>query len=328
MTNRFFTFLFCVSYCFSFFSCGSRQDEKILANDLKFLLSKNSPTSEWSFENFKCVEPSDTLIRNLPFIYSEALSELNEHFSVIDTFSFNESTKKYAKALIAADFVYAAFSFQFLGPELGISNDTNLIREWKNLPLNICYDVGNFNQSSVYCIERTSFYLRLLDTLLNLSGNAVSTEFHTFPVIIINQSTYIIDPFDPFVITDSSGRFVVKYEQLVKERSVGKFIPERTKRVFGNSRELISIPFRADLSSKYDNPDCFCCDLKEYLQENKKYILSFLRPCFNAPDHQFDKIKILSNNHYAFSIDVSGRVDGHLNSNDDIVKYYVGVKCD
>ncbi len=319
--------LFITVSFFIFCSCAKHSQERILSKDLSSFLSDSFNTTEWNFNDFECHEPEDTNSVNVPLSYLEAIASLQKHFHRIDSLSINEQTKEYAKALVVADFVYAAFSFQFLGPTLGMARDCTLTAGWDSLPLNTCYTLGNSNQTSVYCIERTSFYLRLVDTLLNIKGTSIASKVHTFPVLNLKTGRYIIDPYDPFVIADSTGIFVIDYETLLAEKINKNFRPERTKRIFGNTRELISNSFVSELKIKYNNSACLCCMLESYLEENKNYILSFLRPCFNAPAHNFLNIEIIDNKQNAYALEMTGIVDGHLDSHEDIVRYYAGVEC-
>ena len=310
--------------------------ESIQVKDLEYFLAKGDSIRHWDLSKFDCKEPTDTLYRNLPYSYQEGLTEIKKQFQKIDSLPYNKATKEYAKALVAADFVYASFSYQFLGTKQGLARDSTLLTawaQWDTLPLNICYELGNYNQVSVYCSQRTSFYLRLIDTLLGIKGFSVTIPHgvHVFPVLNLQCGQFIVDPYDPFVLCDSTGTQVIDYKSLLKDKLNGNFVPKRTRRLYGNSRELVSLPYVAMLKDEYHNKenDCFCCVLQNYLSVNKVLLMNRLPPCYVMPEEPlFENTFIIHNNRNIYSIGIAGRVDGPLVTHNDIIRYYVGLECD
>jgi hypothetical protein len=254
----------------------------------------------------------------------------------IDSQSINESTKQYAKCLVVSDFVYAVFSFQFLGPVYGLARDSAFVAtwaQWDTLPLNVCYDIGNTNQVSLFCAQRTSFYLRLVNNLLKVKGYSVTIPngVHVFPVLKLQSGEYIVDPYDPFVICDSDKKWIVDYQRLLRSKSDDNFKPVRTRRLYGNTRQLFSLTYVNMLKDSYKDryKDCFCCTIKEYLKENRSFLMSKLKSCFDIPDQPlFQNTHIIPNSHNIYSIDMIGRVDGPLTTYKDIIRYYIGLHCD
>lgn len=323
-------FYFAILSCFQLFSCSPKHERanRIAAKELTFLLEKNTPSPISQLVDFNCKEPIEVDNRNLDYSYHEAILVLKEKFQAIDTLLISADAKQYAKSLIVADFVYATFSYQFLGPNLGIANDTMLAISWDTLPLSICYNIGNYNQASVYCAERTNFYLRLVDTLLNIKGREVFVQdIHTFPVLEIGKGSFIVDPYDPFVIVDSSETWLVDYQSLIDGFEKNYFKPKRTARMFGGSRQLLSLPFINMLKQTFPDTDCICCLVKMYLEKNKKYLHTFVRPCFDINLLVVQNVQKLTNNRYPYSLGMSGRVDGNLTTHLDVVRYYVGIDC-
>ena len=80
---------------------------------------------------------------------------------------------------------------------------------------------------------------------------------------------------------------------------------------------------------KDKNKDCFCCILRSYLVENETKLMSKLKPCYEMPDEPlFHDTHIIGNDRNLYSIGVTSRVDGPFASHRDILKHYVGVKCE
>ncbi len=183
----------------------------------------------------------DTLFRNLPYSFSEAENLIQQHFAQVDLFPIPETSKQYSKALLVADFVYAAFSYRFLGDSLGINNDSLSDANWNKLSIEERYNLGVYNHKAVYCEGRAQFYADCVRHWLKLHTQMVSKPgVHTFPLTAIDGEWYLIDPYDPFVVADSLNDLLLNYEACCNSKSAVRIF--RSKHVFGNSRELISIP--------------------------------------------------------------------------------------
>ncbi|HRG87895.1 MAG TPA: hypothetical protein PLW44_02680 [Chitinophagales bacterium] len=302
----------------------------IPASDLALYLDTIKAPAYWKIEEAACIDPTDTLHSNLPYQYEQALGILQYHFTKTDSLYIPVASRQYIKALIVADFVYAAFSYQFLGPELGLANQST--QQWDTVALEHFYQAGNTNQTAFYCTERTNFYLRLVDTLLGLKGQSVSVQqVHTFPVVQIAGNSYIIDPYDPFVIYDTTTKTIAPYSITQNNRQIHNTIPIRTKRLFGNTRLLLSDSFIKKLKaeSKTKCGQCTCELLQNYLAKQSDTIKTYIRPCFQAPEPPlFTTIKHTpTGGPNAYAIEMHGRVDGQLSSCTDIIRYYSGIDC-
>ncbi|MDX2001064.1 MAG: hypothetical protein SFW35_01410 [Chitinophagales bacterium] len=287
----------------------------------------------WNLDSFNCKILPDTIYTNSHPVFDSAVMQLQLKFADIDKKKSSLEARQYCKALILADFVYATFSFQLFGPKYGFAADSNFMairNSWSQLPLDTCYQLGNSNTFSVYCSERTSFFLRLSDKLLSLKGRniIIPNGVHEFPLLTIGGKEYIIDPYDPFVICDTISGNLMDYSYISSDSSCNTCLPYRTKRKFGESRQLVSIGLITKLDTEYENSSCFCCELEKYMQENWQYLTSLIKPCFSMPDvPNFSNMHIVPNarNHYA--IPMQGRVDGSLNALNDIKRYYTADSC-
>jgi len=214
----------------------------------------------------------DTLKCNQNLTYNQALSFLRNKFIQIDSISENIDTKSYLKALYLSEFVYASFSFQFLGSKLGKTNHQIAIDNWDKMPLENCYNMGNNNLVPVWCGDRTSFYIRLLDTLLEIKATTISIKnVHTFPLVNIGDRRFIFDPYDPFVIFDSLKSKVLDYDEAFKNcLNNNSIVIYRTKRTFGFPNELVSNELTNDiLTSSINLKNNFSQKLMDYFSINK-----------------------------------------------------------
>ena len=281
--------------------------------------------------NADCVETIDTLYSNLPYTYKQGLAVLHSCFNKIDSSQLGASSKQYCKLLLLADFTYATFSYQFLGPALGLEKDTNC--NWHTIPLADFYELGNKNQFSFYCTERSIFFLRMADTLLHIKGRIISVEgVHDYPIVYLHTDTFIVDPFDPFVICDSARTNLLNYNTALNSKLSNSCIPVRTRRFFGNTRQLISGQFADNINAdcNHKNNSCFCVALARYILHNRNNLEAYVKPCFELPDKPlYNTLKVIGakgQNRYA--MEMHGRVDGQLTNYADIRRYYVGFRCD
>jgi hypothetical protein len=332
----FISVILLVSVLFSGCIRQARQHtDAIKVADVKGYLSDSFPTKKWVLSKCNCIQPTDTLIRNLPYSFDEAMLQIKQEFTHIDTLNTNKATKEYLKSLVLADFTYAAFSFQFLGPKFGLATDStylNILARWDTMSLRSCYDIGNLNITGLYCGQRTSFYLRLVDSLLGIKGYQVVVPYgvHIFPVVNLSNGPYVMDPYDPFVICDSTKQTVISYSQLLSGKNDGNFVPIRSARLFGTSRQLFSARYVSMLrdSSGAVDKNCFCCMLKNYLTLNEAKLVGSITPCFVMPEEPlFEDIKVIAGDRNLYAMGMTGRVDGPLVSHNDIVWHYIGTDC-
>lgn len=274
----------CISILLMYFlllvSC---KNDKINNQYIKKIFIDSSNLENGATRNeLKTVCSTDTLKCNQNLSYDQALTKLRNTFVQINTLNENENTKTYLKALLLSEFVYASFSFQFLGSDLGETSHQVSIDNWDKMNLENCYNLGNNNLVPVWCGDRTTFYIRLLDHLLGIKAAAISIEnIHTFPIVNIGKRRFIFDPYDPFIIFDSLTMTVMDYDEAFKyylNDSPLKIL--RTKRSYGFPNELISNKLTNNILgfSKHEKQD-ISQKLKIYLIKNKANFLSRVNAC-------------------------------------------------
>jgi hypothetical protein len=264
------------------------------------------------------VSQKDTLKYNLRNTFEESDSLLKSKLAKMDSIASNKETKDYIKSLIIADFVYAAFSFQFLGPKLGMAQDASSIKNWNKITIKNCFDLGNKNQYAVFCGQRTIFYNRLIAKLLKLKTKEVSIKgIHTFPIVIIGGKDYSIDPYDPFVVIDTLEKNILDYNSIL-EKHYKALKPIRTKRIFGSSRMLISRKLYDEIKKTYGT-----MNLDRYLIDNEHYLSTFKPKNFETPLEKTKKIQLVLNDKNILAININGRIDGNLITEKDFYKFYI-----
>lgn len=274
-----------------------------------------------SFQLLSCDSTIDTLYSNLPYSYAEAITELTGYFRAIDSSGVHPNSLLYLKAMALADFVFAAFSYRFMGDETGIVNDSSAIRKWEELPLSECFNLGNNNFTAVYCGNRTDFYCRLADSLLQLKTEIISIDgIHTFPLSIINGQRYLIDPYDPFTVFNSENGMVLDYDMMQKTLPL-KVKVIRSTRIFGCSRELISIPF---LKEKIASENL--CDVMSFtLQLAEEEGVDTTRPGWLKKIHVPDFTnaqRILNNRRFYYSLRLCSRPEGFIGDYPSLDRFY------
>ena len=248
----------------------------------KIFIDSSNLENEATRNELKTVCSTDTLKCNQNLSYDQALTKLRNTFVQINTLNENENTKTYLKALLLSEFVYATFSFQFLGSDLGETSHHISIDNWDKMNLENCYNLGNNNLVPVWCGDRTTFYIRLLDHLLGIKAAAISIKnIHTFPIVNIGKRRFIFDPYDPFIIFDSLTMTVMDYDEAFKyylNDSPLKIL--RTKRSYGFPNELISNKLTNNILglSKHEKQD-ISQKLKIYLIKNKANFLRRVNAC-------------------------------------------------
>ena len=289
----------------------------------KSILNNNEEEPNFEISTLKkALSQRDTIKYNISNTFEESISLLKSELIKVDTITSNRETKDYIKSLIIADYVYAAFSFQFLGSKLGMAEDASSIKNWDTISIKTCFDLGNKNQYAVFCGERTTFYNRLIENLLKLKTKKASIEgVHTFPIIIIGGKDYIIDPYDPFVAVDTISKTVLDYDLIVKKQ-YKSLQPIRTKRMFGSSRMLISNKLYTKLKNAYGKISLGSM-LDRYLIENDQYLLPFKPKNYEPPIEKTKKIITILNNKNIFAVNINGRIDGNLITEKDFYKYYI-----
>ena len=289
----------------------------------KSILNNNEEEPNFEISTLKkALSQRDTIKYNISNTFEESISLLKSELIKVDTITSNRETKDYIKSLIIADYVYAAFSFQFLGSKLGMAEDASSIKNWDTISIKTCFDLGNKNQYAVFCGERTTFYNRLIEKLLRLKTRQTSVQgVHTFPIIIIGGKDYIIDPYDPFVAVDTLNKAVLDYNLILKKQ-YKSLKPIRTKRIFGSSRMLISKKLHDNLKNTYGKIN-LARMLDRYLIENDRYLSAYKPKNYELPIEKTKKITMILNNKNIFAVNINGRIDGNLITEKDFYKYYI-----
>ncbi len=279
---------------------------------------------------FKTKISTDTLKCNQNLNYTQALSSLINIFKKIESSNENEDTKIYLKSLYLSEFVYASFSFQFMGSQHGKTNHHISIDNWNKMPLENCYNMGNRNLVPVWCGDRTSFYVRLLDSLLGIKATTISIkEVHTFPLVNIGNRRFIFDPYDPFIIFDTLKLRVMDYDEALKNcLNNNSIIVLRTKRTFGVSNELVSNDLTRDILAASNNEkQDFSRKLTKYLIKNQLYFLKNINKC---SFERYNKKGIIYNSNlkedrYIIKLE-NNLINLPMNLN-HFKKYYFGIRC-
>lgn len=256
-----------------------------------------------------CLEPNDTLFENYPFSFLEALEEIQIVFRAIDTTNYNLETRQYLKALTLADFVFAISSFRLLGDDDGIRNDTFIIDSWHDLPLSVCYDIANQNFAALYCGERTDFFRRLCDTLLQLPTEEINfmDGFHIFPLVNIQGVHFLIDPYSPFIVYDVHTLLMLPFDSVFVKNEYDIKI-ERSNRIFGCSRELVSTPLLKEISTTE-----IICDVKDFVKQTALQKLGRL-PDSALLNHIHisnfkTAVRVGNNSRFQYALRICGRPD-------------------
>lgn len=312
-----------------------QQPAQVSIADLRTAVHEMEGFSPWRPTECDIPEPTDTLYTNLPYTYDAAIADLRTKFAGIDTLHTSAETRQYLKALTTADLVYAAFSYQFLGPKYGLARDSQMLdiwQRWDTLPLSTCYDIGNHNIVSFYCTQRSTFFLRLVDTLLHVKGYTVTIPdgVHVFPVLHLSGGDYIVDPYDPAIFADSTGTYALTYDALLRSKGHGHNKAIATRRIYGDTRMLLSHAYldtlraRSGAAHEQGLGDLLC----SYLHSQGGDLQRLMRPCFEVPGAPvFHEVHIIPQGHNAYSLGQHWRVDGPLFDQRDIERYYIGITC-
>jgi hypothetical protein len=314
---------FNIIFIFFFVSCKQKTNEDLNYEVIKNFLSTKSAIEKPNVFN-TCKLTNDTIYRNINLSFEEAIENLTKEFEKNENQNTcNKATKDFINSLILADFVYAVFSFQFFGPELGEAHDASTFENWDNLSLKERYNIGNHNITSVYCGERTDFYIQMLDTLLGMGVKSFFTnDVHTFPLIQLNNLDYIIDPFDPFVLLDTVNKKVVSYNELISLENEN-YLSFRTKRIFGNTRQLISKKKLFQLQEQ--NTDI--CSLIFDIYKNKASYEKHLPMCMKDFFPNFEEICFIKSEDNILAVKLYERPDGLIQTTSQIKHIYTENKC-
>ena len=316
--------VFFLSACYR----DKHMEKAIGINEVKGYLNpakENYRPPDWAFEN--CREPTDTLRQNLPYSYDEAINILRRMFVPVEQQAISAQAKHYIKALICADFVYAAFSYHYFGDDAGFAGDTILNPGWDSLTLKECYDIGNNNYKGLYCYERASFYLRLVKALTGVNGKIINkVNVHSFPVLAIadsygNTRPYLVDPYDPFVIIPTGDSIIPVFDQNINQPAEVDIY--RTRRAFVQTRLLVSKQMVCNLPVRGLLPQY--CSIPAF---TKELLLGYLQS-HPAADSSVIELPWFANGYvltnsarYKYAIKTNGRPAGEFFTAGHYQKYY------
>lgn len=222
---------------------------------------------------YSCISVTDTLVHNINGDFNSVMARISHSLDSISQLQFNHETRTYLKCLLLTDFTSSLFSGQFLGNKLGMSDHSVSISSWNDRTIKECFDHGNRNVSPVWCGDRTTFFIKLADSLLHIKATQVSVPgIHTYPLITIGQKQFIFDPYDLFVPMDTIDHMILDY-QAIKSEAYRSICVYDVKPEFGKRKELVSDRFINMLRSEYGKEKPVCALLENYFNVNGKQLL-------------------------------------------------------
>ena len=318
-----------ISWLFSmlviFVSCEKHNelkinDEVVLKRCTIQLFQKDKFATNFGSIDF--VYTGDTIKRNVDLDSKDLLAQLNNELKNFDTLDVNNKTVLYLKSLFLANFVHAAFSHQFLGTELGLANDSLIRSNWEDYSLEEQFDFGNKNEVAFSCWTRTKFYLQLTHMLLDLKGRDTSIEnVHTYPILNIYGSEYLVDPSDPAVFISSTTNKIIKFNELKRSSDV---VIYKLNYNFGASHFIFSNSFMNRIQPEGNN-------LKDqilgYLALNQELVLNKVPACFNPHYKKRWEISYLDGKNNALAVSLFGRNLGTFLTPQNFKETYFGANC-
>lgn len=218
---------------------------------------------------------ADSILKyNIAMSFPEVCAYTETKFNALDDSTCNATTKQYIKCLVLADLVYAAFSSQYSGGVLDTISYTRSYAE--NDHLSAYYAQGNSNDFAVNCDGRTNYFIKLVDTLLGIKAYPVSVKnIHTFPLVVIGGSKYLIDPSNPAALIDADDKNLIDFDRFVsRDYKTLSILP--TGRIFGSSRDLVTHFLYAKIAGGQKNIQKeFGVVLDDYVTKNKEQMRSF-----------------------------------------------------
>lgn len=300
---------------------GTEIDSTIILNQAAIpQLLKDEFLNEFHLIDF--VYSADTLNRNVDLDSEELMDFLKIQLKSFDTLNTNKETVLYLKSLYLADFVFASFSHQFLGQELGLANDSLIRNKWEDYSMEEQFGFGNENQISFSCGTRSNFYLELIRTLLRLEGRDTSIKnVHTYPITTISGIDYIIDPSEPMVFISSRNSGVLKYNQLKNSSEV---VIYSSKRSFGSSHFIFS-------NRLLNNIQPLSGELNEqiltYLENNRSLAADKVPACYDPYYKKIWNISYLNSENNSLAVPLFSRNIGTYLTAQNYKETYFGANC-
>jgi len=306
-------------------SCIKSNNEEINTKIVKEYFFLNNNLNFLDSNIIVLIKSSDTVVLNLNNSFEKSLLFLKSKFFSIDLIKANLETRNYIKALLLAEFVYASFSIQILSYDKCSHSDS--VYNWNKMSLKEQFDFGNNNTQPIWCGDRTSFYIKLLDSLLCLKSSSLSIKnIHTFPLVHLKTGDYIIDPFDPFVVLNEKQDSIINYRGISNNKYFINYIALRTNRIFGNKNEIISRKFVIKLMNEVNIGKSFCDKLNFYLENNDSFNKNYLKWSLE-PFNKNGTVYSIVNGNYSFIIKYHDNKNNAIMNINHFKKFYFGIDC-
>jgi len=285
-----------VAFIIIFIGC-KKINNSVEFEDVKHLIIddiSNQATNKTYINSFTF--SNDTFIKNMPYSYQEAMRMIQQNIDSIDKTNINQHTKKFLHCLTIANFTQTLFCKQFLGSKIGKSNDYIAIPNWSNLNIAERYQKGNENKVPVWCGDRTSFFISLIDSFLHLKSESISIQnIHTYPIVNIDEKYYIFDPSDLFIARDITSNKILDYQDLRNSQFHNICIYDVKPR-FAKFAEFISKRFIEDVRIKFqDNKSNVSTLVCNYLNTESKNLIPTNLVITNRKYPFFGTIKATTN---------------------------------
>lgn len=322
---------FCL-LCIIFYTSCKEQKPNTIDVELikKIFIESNFKYLKSNSNDFNFEFVNDTIFsNNSNQNIDDALKSLTDKYLHVDTINTNIETKQFVKSLLLAEWIYANFNFQFLGPRLGLTDTISANINFMSSNSQLCYQAGNTNQMAVWCGDRSNLFTRLADSILHLKSEIISIEkIHSFPVVTIAQKKYIIDPYDPFVLFNQDKNKIIDYEFYKSNPDSINLSAIRTKRNFGTSGELVSKSLYKMMQINYnvEGADIGLL-IRNYLKTNLQFFSSFNDTCKSEPFVTERKVYPVYSKTNAFVLHSPKNALPHEIKKTRLHKYYLGIDC-
>ncbi len=267
----------------------------------------------------------DTLKQNINLSWSEANQKIKIYFNQIDDLTVQKEYKLLLKSAIISDFVFAIFSNQFLGSNIGRWSPPSNFQEFNKLSLEERFRIANTNQSIYSCGEMSVFFNDLVKRYMNVDIDLISIpNYHTFPVVTLSNRRYIIDPYDPVFIFDNKQ--LVSYDDLLlKQYKDLSFY--RTPRLFGHSHDLVSVAFYDNLIAEYGNMS-FANLLRNFVDMEKTNAISLnTLTCYQLSFQDSILYQPVNIHGAKYATIQNVRMSRYLINEDVVLRDYLGETC-
>jgi hypothetical protein len=322
---------FCFFYIAFLTSCKEKKTNTIDVEIInKLFIESSFKYIKSNIDEFNFEYVNDTVYTNNSNKHiDDALKPLLSKYHSIDSINTNLETKQYVKSLLLAEWIYANFNFQFLGPKLGLTDTMPSVIDFRSSNPDLCYQAGNNNEMAVWCGDRSNLFTRLLDSLLHLKADVISiNQIHSFPIVTIGAKKYIIDPFDPFILFNHNQTEIIDYDFYKINHDSINLCAKRTKGTFGISGELISKRLYRMMQNIYTKKDAnIGLLIKNYLKTNLYFLSTFNDTCKSEPFVTKRKVYPVYSKTNAFVIYSPKNALPHEIKRTRLHKYYLGLDC-